>query len=102
MSEKKEEQLSGDVKERDNIYVVELEGIGFAKEELKVCFNEGYLVVTAESAVCPEQQMRLAFYVGQNVAQENIRASFYNGILKCMLPKVNKRDTKGPTEVEII
>lgn len=95
-------QASGDVKERDNIYVVELEAEGFTKEELSVCFHEGYLVVTAESTSLPQKQMRQAFYVGQSVAQENIRASFHNGMLKCMIPKGDKKEGKEPVQIEII
>lgn len=100
--EKKEEQLNGDVKERDNIFVVEIEMADFTKEEIKVYFNDGYLVVIAENKAFPEENIRRAFYIGRGVAQENIRAAFHNGTLKCMIPKDEKKEGQGPIEIEII
>lgn len=100
--EKREEAAGGDVKERDNIYVVELEMDGFKKEEIKVYFNDGYLVVVAESEGNQGKDMRQAFYVGRSVAHENIRAAFHNGLLKCMIPKDEKKEGQGPVEIEIM
>ncbi len=97
-----QEQSGGDVKERDNIYVVELEMSDFVKEEIKVYFNDGYLVVTAEHDEIPKKSMRKAFYVGKAVAQENIRAAFHNNTLKCMIPKDERKEGQGPAEIEII
>lgn len=95
-------QQVGDVKERDNIYVVELELTDFKKEDIKVCFNNGYLVIIAENEVVAEKEIRQAFYIGTEVAEENIRAAFHNGTLKCMIPKGEKKDGTGPIEVEIM
>ncbi|MBR4060621.1 MAG: Hsp20 family protein [Lachnospiraceae bacterium] len=100
--EKREEVAGGDVKERDNIYVVELEMDGFKKEEIKVYFNDGYLVVVAESEEIQGKYMRQAFYVGRSVAHENIRAAFHNGLLKCMIPKDEKKERQEPVEIEIL
>lgn len=101
-TEKFQETNSSDVKERDNIYVVELELGDFAKEEIKVYFNDGYLVVTAENKAFPEENLRQAFYVGRGVAQDNIRAAFHNGILKCIIPKDDKKEGQNPVEIEIM
>lgn len=100
--EKNQESNSGDVKERDNIYVVELEMGDFNKEEIEVCFNNGYLVVTAESQTFPLKSKRQAFYVGCGVAQDNIRAAYHNGILKCMIPKDEKKEGLEPVKIEIM
>ena len=100
--EKSQELNSGDVKERDNIYVVELEMGDFNKEEIEVCFNNGYLVVTAESLSDSLKSKRQAFYIGHGVAQDNIRAAYHNGILKCMIPKDEKKEGLGPVKIEII
>ena len=45
--EKAEDQIKNDVKDRDNIYVVEIEMEGFAREDIRASFHDGYLVVTA-------------------------------------------------------
>lgn len=97
-----QEPGNGDVKERDNIYVVEVELGLFAKEEIKASFNDGYLIVTAKKADGSLEDFQKAFYVGKSVAQENIRAALHNGVLKCMIPKDEKKSVQGPTEIEII
>ena len=102
MQDKIQEQPGSDVKERDNIYVVEIEMADFRKEEIRAAFHDGYLVVTAENKAFPEENMRKAFYIGKAVAQENIRAAFHNGVLKFMIPKDEKKEGQGPVEIEII
>lgn len=101
-TEKKEEQL--DVKDRDNIFVVEVEVPGYLREEIQAFFNDGYLIITAKR---PEQEQsaegfKKAVYIGKDVSQEHIRAAFHGGVLKCMIPKDAKGEAKGPTEIEIM
>lgn len=95
-TENKEEQERLEVKERDNMYVVEVEMPGCEKEYVQVVFNDGYLVVTAG------EEFKKAYYIGRNVLQDNICASFYNGVLKCMLTKSEKEYEEGPVEVKIL
>lgn len=95
-SENREEQERLEVKERDNMYVVEVELSGYEKEHIQVIFNDGYLVVTAG------EELKKAYYIGKNVLQDNICASFYNGVLKCMLTKSEKEYEEGPVEVNIL
>ncbi len=96
------EQVNGDVKERDNIFVVELEVGNFACEEITASFHDGYLIVVGEKQPAPETTFQKAFYIGRNVSQENIRAAFHNGVLKCMIPKDDKAEVKEPTQIEIM
>jgi HSP20 family molecular chaperone IbpA len=49
-SEHKEEQERLEVKERDNMYVVEVELLDYERENIQILFNDGYLVVTAGEA----------------------------------------------------
>ncbi len=101
-TEKSRDTNGGDVKERDNIYVVELEMEDYNKSEIQVCFNNGYLVITAEKQTFPTRSKRQAFYIGCGVSQDNIRAAFHNGILKCIIPKDEKKEGLGPVEIEIM
>ena len=103
-TDKKEEQVNRDVKERDNIYVVEIEMANFLREEIKASFNDGYLIITASRAEesGAAEEFKKAFYIGKTVAQENIRAAFHNGVLKFMIPKDEKRAVQGPTDIEIM
>ena len=96
------EQVNGDVKERDNIYVVELELTEFDKDDIRVYFNDGYLVITAQNKLFLEKQIRRAFYIGREIAQEHIRVAFNNGSLKCMIPKGERKEGQGSIEIEII
>lgn len=103
-SEKNQEQANRDVKERDNIYVVEIEIANFTREEIKASFHDGYLIITASRAEegGAAEEFKKAFYIGKAVAQENIRAAFHNGVLKCMIPKDEKRSVQEPTDIEIM
>lgn len=102
MSDKKEEQVNGDVKERDNIYVVEVELPNFVREEIKASFHDGYLVVQAEKQDSRGESMQRAFYIGKAVSRENIRAAFHNGVLKFMIPKDEKREGQEPVDIDIM
>jgi HSP20 family molecular chaperone IbpA len=95
-SEHKEEQERLEVKERDNMYVVEVELLDYERENIQILFNDGYLVVTAGEA------FKKAYYIGRNVLQDNICASFHNGMLKCMLTKSEREYEEGPVEVNIL
>lgn len=123
-SEKREEQVNPDVKERDNMYVVEIEMPEYTKEDILALFNDGYLVVTATKAEgsaeeagqiendgaeeaegkkgITVQEFKKAYYIGRNVSQDNIRAAFHNGVLKCMITKVEKGIADGPVQIEIM
>ena len=47
-SEKRQEQENHDIKERENMYVVEIEMPEYTREDILALFNDGYLVVTAK------------------------------------------------------
>ena len=100
--ENREEQERLEVKERDNMYVVEVEMPGYEKEHIQVVFNDGYLVVTAAKERGTDEEFKKAYYIGKNVLQDNICVAFCNGMLKCMLTKSEKEYEDGPVEVKII
>ena len=95
-TENREEQERLEVKERDNMYVVEVELPEYERENIQILFNDGYLVVTAGEA------FKKAYSIGRNVLQDNICASFHNGMLKCMLTKSEREYEEGPVEVNIL
>ncbi|MCD7806570.1 MAG: Hsp20 family protein [Lachnospiraceae bacterium] len=79
-------EVKGDLRERDNLFVLEVEMPGFEREEISACTNDGYLIVTAKGHDM-EEPFRRAFYIGKGVAEECIRATFRNETLKIMMPK---------------
>lgn len=100
-TDKKQEQKSLEVKERDNMFVVETELDGYEKEDIQASFNDGYLIVKAQRQD-EQESMQKAFYVGKAVAQEHIRAAIHNGTLKFMIPKDEKRQVQEPCTIEIM
>jgi HSP20 family molecular chaperone IbpA len=100
---KAERSMSTDVKEFDDKYELSLELPGYAKEEIKAELNKGYLTIVAEHNENKDEKdengkyirreryygkQQRSFFVGEDVKQEDINASFANGILKLDIPKV--------------
>ena len=97
------EDRSQDVKERDNIYVVEIELQEYDKADITARFHAGFLTVTATHMWGEEAEgYKKAFYVGRGVSKEHIRAAFNNGILKFMIPKDAEDYSEEPIEIEIM
>lgn len=84
-------EVKGDLRERDDLYVLEVELPGFVREEISARTNDGYLIVTAMRPDL-EEPFRRAYYIGKGVAQEHIRAAYRNNILKFMIPKREEAD----------
>lgn len=103
-TDKNEEQMFEGVKERDNLFVVEINLSQFSKEEIKASFHDGYLIITAahREPLDVLAEYKRAFYIGRQVSQEHIRAAFHGGILKCMIPKDGENVCTEPTEIEIM
>lgn len=94
--------MNADVKEFDNKYELNLELPGYKKEDIKAELRNGYLTIQAERHEEKEDkqdgkyirrerysgQCQRSFYVGEEVKQEQIHASFENGILKVEVPKI--------------
>lgn len=97
------EDRSRDVKERDNIYVVEIELQEYEKEDITARFHAGFLTVTAQKMWQEEQAgFKKAFYIGKGVSKDHIRAAFHNGVLKFMIPKDEESYSEEATEIEIM
>lgn len=90
-----------DIKEKKDSYVVNVDLPGYEKEDIKIEINNGYLTVTAEKTNSDEEkeegryirkerysgQCSRSFYVGDNIKDTDVKASFKNGILTLEFPK---------------
>lgn len=90
-----------DIKEKKDSYVVNVDLPGYEKEDIKIEINNSYLTVTAEKTNSDEEkeegryirkerysgQCSRSFYVGDNVKDTDVKASFKNGILTLEFPK---------------
>lgn len=95
-----------DLKETEENYLVEADLPGIKKEAINVDFENNYLVITAkredsvedkkENYVRRERhygEFKRSFYI-DNVDENNINASFNDGVLKITLPKLAKGNDK--------
>ena len=98
--------MKTDIKEKDNGYEFEIDLPGFAKDEVKVSLENGYLTISAEKGLDKDEKEKetgryirreryagacsRSFYVGKEVHQDDIKAEFKHGILKLLVPKKDK------------
>lgn len=98
--------MKTDVKETDAGYEIDIDLPGFKKEEIKMQLDNGYLTVSAEKGLDKEEKneegryvrreryagsMSRSFYVGGNVAENDIHPRYENGILTFRIPKEDKK-----------
>lgn len=95
--------MKTDVRETDSSYEVDIDLPGFKKDEISAELKNGYLTISAAKGLDKDEQdkktgnyirreryagsMGRSFYVGDDVAQEDIHAKFENGILQLTIPK---------------
>ena len=91
-----------DIKKVDGNYVLEAELPGFKKEEISLELNNGYLTISTEKSLEKDEEnkkgkmlrqeryagvMQRSFYVGKNLTEEDIKASYESGVLHVSIPK---------------
>lgn len=91
-----EVELRTDIRENENDYTLDLALPGYAKNEIEVRLDSGYLTVTAEHAKKEggkylrkeiAERVSRSYYVGEDITKEDIKAKYENGILCLTLPK---------------
>ena len=97
--------MKTDVKEFNDHYELEVDLPGFKKDDMKVELNDGYLNIVAETKSENEQNendgkfirreryygsCQRAFYVGEAVKEDDIKANFKDGVLKLNVPKITE------------
>jgi HSP20 family protein len=89
-----------DIKEIDNGYELIIDVPGFSKEEIKISLDKGYLTVEAEHQEESEDKKgrfvrrerflgsaARTYYVGEDIAQKDIKAAYEKGTLTLEIPK---------------
>ena len=95
--------MKTDIKEMDNGYQLVVDLPGFTKDEIKASLENGYLTISAEKGLDKDEQEKesghyirreryagacsRSFYVGDEVAQSDIKAKFEDGTLMLLVPK---------------
>lgn len=98
--------MKTDIKEFDDNYSLAMDLPGFAKEDINIELDKGYLTITAEKDTTNEEKDQKgniihqerycgkcarSFYVGDNISQEDIKAAYQDGTLTLILPKETKK-----------
>lgn len=97
-----EASMKTDITEKDGNYLLDIELPGCAKEDIKMELDDGYLTVMASRNTNKEEKdekgnivrqerysgtFQRSFYVGTDVTENDIKASYDNGELKVIVPK---------------
>ena len=107
------DKMECDIYEKDGKYFVEATVAGFNKEDIKVEAEDGSIIITAEQNEDEKDddkkylrrerhfhsKHQRAFYLG-DIDEENIKASFDNGVLKIEVPKKEVESNKKVIDIE--
>ena len=98
--------MKTDVKELEDSYEVDVDLPGFKKDEIHLELNNGYLTISTEKTLEKDNEgkkgkmlrqerysgvMQRSFFVGEHLTEEDIKASYENGVLHVMIPKKEAR-----------
>ena len=90
------QRMKTDVRETGSGYELDVELPGFSKEDLNVELENGYMTISADKAQEQNEEnreakllrreryagtLRRSFYVGEQLTDEDIKASYENGVL---------------------
>jgi HSP20 family molecular chaperone IbpA len=115
-----EDLMKTDVIEKENGYELKVNMPGYAKDNIKVSLEKGYLTIeghvekteeTPENEEKKEKYLRRerfcgsitrSYYLGDDIADENIKANFTDGVLSVVVQKVDpeKLETKKYIAIE--
>ncbi len=108
--------MKTDIKEKGDKYIIDVDLPGYDKENIDLEIEDGYLKVTAkvdknidesdedEKYIHKERyygECSRSFYVGKNIKEEDIKASFKNGILTLTVPKEEPKKLEEKKKIQI-
>ena len=109
---KGEDKVRSDVYEKDGKIFVEMEAPGYSKEDVNISIDKGELSVSFEKNEEEEENKKYlhrerksyssvtrTFYLG-DVSEDEIEASFKNGILLVSAPKKKEIETKKTISIK--
>lgn len=96
--------MKTDVKELDDGYEVDIDLPGFKKDEIHLELSNGYLTIATQKSLEKNEEgtqgkmlrqerytgmMQRSFFVGKHITEENVKASYENGVLHLVIPKID-------------
>ena len=94
--------MKTDVRETEEGYEVDVDLPGFSKDEIHLELNSGYLTISTEKSLEKQGEtrngkllrqerysgvMQRSLFVGNAIREEDVKASYENGVLHLMIPK---------------
>ena len=106
--------IKTDIHETDNEYLVEAELPGIPKENIQVTYEDGVLTISGQQqidTVDEDKKGKLIRsersstslrrqYLLENVKEDEIKASYSDGVLKVTLPKDSNKEIKKSIPIE--
>ena len=97
--------MKTDIKEKKDKYLVDIDLPGYEKEDIKIEVEDGYLTIHATTDSHKEEkeegkfvrrerylgECSRSFYIGDDIKDEDIKASFKNGTLQLEIPKKEEK-----------
>lgn len=108
--------MKTDVKEVEDAFEIIMDLPGVEKEDIQIELKDGYLTVSASKTTqfsesgenCRyirkerfEGSAKRSFFVGDFANEDNIRASYNNGVLKLTIPKEPEPEPEQPKRINI-
>ena len=114
-AKKARNMMKTDVRETDSTYELDIDLPGFAKDEIDVKMNNGYLTISASKGLDKDKKdkegnyirreryagsMQRSFYVG-DIPSSDIHARYEDGILKLSVPKADVKKLENHNVIAI-
>ena len=106
-----------DIREKDGKYFLDIDLPGFKKEDITISLYNGNLTIKAEHLSTDEEKdekgniirqerysgsCNRTFYVGEAIKEEDVHASFKDGILTVDFPSEKKKEEQEKKFIEIL
>ena len=106
VTQKSADLMKSDVKDAGDHFELDMDLPGFKKEDVKLQLKDGVLKVSATTKTETDEKdadgkfirrerfqgtCERSFYVGENLAEEDIKAKFADGVLKVNVPKIEAK-----------
>jgi HSP20 family protein len=94
--------MKTDVRDCNDHYELDIDLPGFKKEDIHAELQNGYLTISAQKSLSKDEkdkeghyirrerssgQCARAFYVGENITEQDVKAKYADGILQLSIPK---------------
>ena len=100
--------MKTDIKETEDSYIIDVDLPGFDKKDIQIDVENGYLNINAKRDDSKDEEdngrfirreryygeCSRSFYIGDDVHEDEIKATFKNGILGLEIPKVKEIENK--------